>query len=401
MQCRVLFITWDGPQVSYLESLFLPIFERLETHGIHFDVLQFRWGDPADTVRIAKLCRSAKIGYRPILIHRSPPVAGPFATAVFGRREVRAAVRDFASELLMPRSLMPALAVLAAGGLRPIIYDADGLEADERVDFGGLSRRSVTYRLLRKLEKQMVQRSQSVLVRTNAAAEVLAARTGVSLGHFHTVTNGRDVTLFSPGTAADRLRVRAELNLPPHAPLLVYLGSVGPKYRLNLVAEFTSIVVGRRDDARLLLLSGSPHAAHAEIVRQNPQLDHVIQAMRVAPEQVARYLRAADVGFAFPAPTFSTQAVVATKVAEYLLCGVPVIGATEVGDTTAAVDAGVFLDEAAGPMAAADWLLDTVIPNRERFREAARAVGAENFSLERAVHDYIGAISLCRDGRQH
>ncbi len=39
---NILFITWDGPQVSYLESLFVPIFRKLEERcGAHFHVLQF------------------------------------------------------------------------------------------------------------------------------------------------------------------------------------------------------------------------------------------------------------------------------------------------------------------------------------------------------------------------
>ena len=88
---NMLFVTWDGPQVSYLEGLFLPIFERLQAHGLHFDVLQFRWGEPALTVRVAKRCRSAGVGYRAIPVRRGPPVIGPFATAVLGGSEVRRA----------------------------------------------------------------------------------------------------------------------------------------------------------------------------------------------------------------------------------------------------------------------------------------------------------------------
>ena len=49
---NVLFISWDGPQVSYLEGLFLPIFRALKTHGIQFvtptpeDLLVFYEPDP-------------------------------------------------------------------------------------------------------------------------------------------------------------------------------------------------------------------------------------------------------------------------------------------------------------------------------------------------------------------
>src|SRR5689334_17603136 len=178
MPCRVLFVTWDGPQVSYLESLFVPIFERLGGLGVHFDVLQFRWGEPALTIRANRRCRDAGLGYRAEIVRRGLPVVAPFLTALLGSREIRKAVRDFESDLVMPRSLLPALAVLGAGGnrLRPMIYDADGLEADERVDFRGLSRGNPVYRLLRQIERQAVIQARSVLVRSADAAAVLAER---------------------------------------------------------------------------------------------------------------------------------------------------------------------------------------------------------------------------------
>lgn len=44
---NILFVTWDGPQVSYLEGLFLPIFKALKSAGIHVHVLQFTWAEQA------------------------------------------------------------------------------------------------------------------------------------------------------------------------------------------------------------------------------------------------------------------------------------------------------------------------------------------------------------------
>src|SRR5690242_15594261 len=224
MPCRVLFVTWDGPQVSYLESLFVPIFERLSGLGVHFDVLQFRWGEPALTIRANRRCREAGIGYRAIIVRRGLPVIAPFVTALIGAREVRRAVADFGSDLVMPRSLLPALAVIAASGsrLRPMIYDADGLEADERVDFRGLSRANPVYRLLRMVERRAVRDARSVLVRSTDAAAILAERAAVDPERFHVVANGRDPALFRPATPSERSNARAELGLPADAPVLVY-----------------------------------------------------------------------------------------------------------------------------------------------------------------------------------
>ena len=139
---RVLFITWDGPQVEYLESLFLPIFAGLRDNGIASDVLQFRWGSQEQMDAIARLCADAGSGYRAVTVARRFGGAGAVATALAGAYHVRRAVRYFGSDVLMPRSLMPALATLAAGGakLAPILFDADGLAADERVEFGGTVR---------------------------------------------------------------------------------------------------------------------------------------------------------------------------------------------------------------------------------------------------------------------
>jgi glycosyltransferase involved in cell wall biosynthesis len=391
---KILFVTWDGPQVSYLESLFVPIFERLASHGVHFDVLQFRWGDSVRTERIAESCRRRGVGYRSVTIHRWPPAVGPLASALFGSSHIRKAIRDFRPDLLMPRSLMPALTVLAAGGrrLRPLIFDADGLEADERVDFRGLDRSSLTYRLLCAIERRTIKQADAILVRTDDAIEILAERASVGRDKFHVVSNGRDISHFSEGNADQRACIRSELNVPASAPLLVYSGSAGAKYRFNRLTDFAQRLLDQNPETRLLVLSGSPEVARSEILRRNPKLLDAATIMRVEPDLVAHYVRAADVGFAISAATLSTRAVMPTKVAEYLLCGVPIIGTPVVGDNRTAVEAGVFFDEASGPDAAADWFLGSVLPNRDACRATARRIGVESFSLERSVAEYTRAL---------
>jgi glycosyltransferase involved in cell wall biosynthesis len=391
---KLLFVTWDGPQVSYLESLFLPVFERLAEQGVSVDVLQFRWGSRAEAEAVARRCAEAGCGYRPVPIRRGLGGLGPFATALAGGRQVRRAVEDFGSDALMPRSLMPALAVHAAGGarLRPILFDADGLAADERVDFAGLSPRGPTYRILRRVEARTVRAAASVLVRSEAAARILAGRAGVGTGRFHVVANGRDESLFHPSDAAARLSVREELGVAPEAPLAVYAGSVGPQYRFDLIRDFAKQLAALSLDARLLVLSGSPDLARAEL--DGAPLAPLF--LRAAPERVAAFLAAADIGLAFRADSFSMQGVAPVKLGEYLLCGLPAVGNAAVGDTQAAVDAGVFFDDRKGVAAAARWLADEVLPNREAFRVRARQAGLAQFSLSRSVSDYLAAIEPLR-----
>lgn len=398
---KLLFVTWDGPQVAYLQSLFLPIFQGLAAHGIRVDVLQFRWGSTEEAEEIAKRCANSGCSYRHLPIRRGLAGLGPFVSALAGGSEVRRAVRDFATDAIMPRSLMPAIAVRAAGGprLKPILFDADGLQADERVDVGSLSARGPTYRILRAVEASTVRASASVLVRSAAAARILRHRAGRSVGpeRFHVVSNGRDEAVFHPHDEATRRSVRESLGIEASAPLAVYAGSVGPQYRFDLIGAFAAELAQMRPDARLLVLSGSPDSAREALGKDVP-LRPVV--MRAAPDRIAPLLAAADVGLAFRAQSFSVQGVSPVKLGEYLLCGVPAIGNVEVGDTAAAVAQDLLFDDRAGPAAAARWLVEKVLPKRDSYRVRAREVGTARFSLRRSIDDYLGAIASLREAAE-
>jgi glycosyltransferase involved in cell wall biosynthesis len=393
---RVLFVTWDGPQVSYLQSLFLPIFKRLKLHGFEFDVLQFRWGDPEQEQAVALSCQSAGIGYRAINIWRWGGSVGPFLSALWGGRHVRRAIRDFGSDVIMPRSVLPSLAVLAGRAWRstPVLMDADGLEIDERAEFAGMSTTGAAYRILRDVEAQMVRRSRSIIVRTVATRDILLARAGPAVDEtlFHKVTNGRDEHVFQLFDEQTRGSVRDELGMAPEAPLIVYAGSVGARYRTRAIGEFALELKKLRPDTRLLILSGSPETAGAELCSALPQIEEFTTIMRVEPGEVPRYLASADVGTALIKSTFSTLGISPVKTGEYLLCGVPVVGTAEVGDNAAPIAEGVFFDEGMGLDSAARWVSEAVLSDREGYRQRARSVGLAHFSLGTSVTAYLAAL---------
>ena len=395
---RILFICWDGPQLTYLESLFLPIFERLGQHGYQFDILQFSWGDKPGEERVRAACARAGIGFRRVETWRRPRPLGPFLTAFAGGRQIERAVRAFGSELLMPRSIMAGLATLRARRRvrLPILYDADGLAADERVDFAGLSPTSATYRLMRAIETRITRAASAVITRSDFASAVLAERAGpsVSADRFRRVANGRDPVQFNPHGADQRAAARAELGIAGDAPLIVYAGSVGGQYETRRIAILMRAVRQLRPDARLLVLSGDPDSAKALVLDAAPEIAPASRFMSATPTEVPRLLAAADLGIAFRTPSFSMRAVSPIKTAEYLLCGVPVLGTAAIGDTQAAREAGVFFDESLGEAAAALWLIEQILPKRDDFRQRARQIGVDHFSLDRSVADYRAALEL-------
>ena len=236
---NVLFVTWDGPQVSYLESLFLPIFKQLQYFGFHFHILQFSWSSAEVTDQRRKECENSGCTYTYVPVIRRHVALGGLVTSLLGARQVSKAIEEHDIDIIMARSTLPALSTLLylRGRKTPFVFDADGLPLDERVDFAGQSPSSLVYRLLRDIEAQAVRRADAVLTRSRKAVSILQARAGAGTAddRFHVVSNGRDSALFSSGEADDRIAVKERLGIPADAPLVVYAGSLGPAWMLTFL----------------------------------------------------------------------------------------------------------------------------------------------------------------------
>ncbi len=390
---NVLFVTWDGPDVFYLETLFLPIFDGLRKHGYKFHVLQFSWAPKARIAEITNECTNLGIPFKAARIRRGPGWLGPFATAVFGERKIKRLLRAWDIDILMPRSLMPALACLTMGeqaGIK-VAFDADGLDADERVDFRGLSPVSATYRVLRDIEAQIIRKADVVLTRTACAAEILLARAGSGTlsSKFHLVANGRDPKKFGgPEFSSSPQRTVREHNRDVK---LVYVGSLGEQYRFEEMLQLACLLKKRQPTTTFTVIT--PHIETVKMALQC-NIDGAAQWTEyrtVAPDEVATILSNSDFGLALRKKSFSTSAVAPIKIGEYLLAGLPVIGTHGVGDVGGLVEEGVFFPLDGDMSAAVEWMLN-IIANPSDIRQRCRQCGVERFSLQSSVDSYINAL---------
>lgn len=395
---NVLFVSWDGPQVSYLQGLFLPIFKELTSKGFRFHVLQFTWGDSAAIERSKVACENIGISYRSVRVWRKLRAAGAMVTAVAGARLMRQALEEHSVDVVLARSTLPALTAMLSLGRSPrkFAFDADGLPLDERVEFAGDSASSLSQRFLRDVEAQAVRRADVVLTRSQKAVEILEARAGAGTHRekFHVVGNGRDTQLFRPGEAHNRGLLRKELGIAADAPVLAYAGSMGDQYCTEEMLQLFMHVQKRRPDSHLLVLTGDPQFAK-RLLNERPALSSHASILCLPPHEVPPYLACADLGLALRKPSFSMQAVAPIKLGEYLLCGLPVVAINGVGDTgSLSPEVAMLLrqtDETALEEAA-DWFVREVIPQRDRFRENSREFGLRFFSLTASVEAYERAL---------
>jgi hypothetical protein len=396
---RPLFVTWDGPQVSYLEGLFVPIFKALAAYGHVFHVLQFTWGDLDRVAAARNACEAEGIPFRSAPVWRRPPGIGPFAAALSGGRHIRRAMMDWRIDTLMPRSLMPALSTLASRGRdrTPVLFDADGFAADERVDFGGLSPRSWTYRALRNVEARMVRASDGVLVRSPAAIPILIARAGAATSRdkFTVVSNGRDPAPFAIDTRGRHMQTDGS-----HRDFkLCYLGSVGEQYCPERMLSVAIFLKRRLPNLTFQVFTGD-EARFRDYMKDHPDTDlSWITVRRLPHDRVAEALLNCDLALALRKPAFSTQGISPIKLGDYLLAGLPVIGTPGVGNVAPLIADGVFHPDDGDLERMATWVQTKVIPQREAMRTLCQRLGVQLFSIEHTARQYNRALDQLSAGR--
>lgn len=424
---NILFITWDGPQTSYMEGLFMPIFQDIAKQGAYqFHVIQFTWADAQKIAHTKAAADQMGITYTAWPVLRKPNVSvGSLLTVLTSAGKLKKYIRENNIHIVMPRSTFPAMIVnqinssfasraifpfrgLRGAGFFPfrglrgssslsfrgfrgkLIFDADGLPIEERIDFAGLKKESFQYKLMKSAETTMLKSADAVITRSQKAIDIHIANIGESFrSKFSVVFNGRDKNVFAYQPTL-REKVRQELGLKDEL-LFVYAGSLGPQYCLNEMLEIFQ-AYAENHLAKFLILTGNTEFAEQNIPSE---LKPYVIIKSVPSEKVSFYLNGGDIAFGLRKPTFSMQGVAPIKLGEYLLCGLPVIASKGIGDTEKILEnfeECYLYDHSIGllPQLAhiKNFIEKAIFANRNNIAHKAQ----NYFSLEAAAESYIKAI---------
>ena len=423
---NLLFITWDGPQTSYMEGLFMPIFQEIAKQGAYqFHVVQFTWAEDKKIAHTQAAADKMGITYAAWPVLRKPNVSiGSLLTVLTSAGKIKKYIRENNIHIVMPRSTFPAMianqinfpfashAFFPFRGLRgasffpfrglrggkvpfrgfrgKLIFDADGLPIEERIDFSGLKKESFQYKLMKSAETKMLKSADAVITRSQKAIDIHIANIGESYrSKFSVVFNGRDKNVFDYQPPL-REQVRQELGLKDEL-LFVYAGSLGPQYCLNEMLEILKAYAEKRE-AKFLILTGNTEFAEQNIPSELKT--HVI-LKSVPSEKVSFYLNGGDLAFGLRKPTFSMQGVAPIKLGEYLLCGLPVIASKGIGDTEKILEnfeECYLYDHSIGLLPQIDQIKNfvekAIFANRNKIAQKAQ----HYFSLEAAAESYLNAI---------
>lgn len=398
---KALFVTWDSGDTNYLESLFFPVFRLLqEHHAVEVQTLQLTWASPAHVERLKAAAESKRLSYE---CARVPAAASKAAATSMLARTIPQVLRSIERsniDVILPRALVPlALAVPASLLTRKAIaWDADGLPADERVDFAGLSPRSPRYLTMRALELAGLRSAASIMVRTERAREILTERAGrgFDASKIFVVPNGRDEGAFAYDEAV-RAALRQERDIPPHALVTISVGTLTAQYLPGEQAQLVAALQRRDPLCHACFLTAQQDEIRRALREAGADLRRC-HILRVPADEVPRYLMMADVGVALRERSFSQQAVSPIKVSEYLLSGLHVVSSRGIGDLDE------VLAEAGGTLLgtcsfeAIDAVAEQLLARHHagefrRHRQEVSRVGARYFSLTACAAGYVRLLA--------
>ncbi|EOZ98792.1 hypothetical protein A33Q_1446 [Indibacter alkaliphilus LW1] len=392
---KLLFISWDSDKSNYMETLFFPILQGLSERGlIEARVIQFSWASKTQVSRIQKSALDRGINYTHYKVKRKPFAGLGALEAVYrGVFLLKKYIEENAIDILMPRSTMPATMVnrlwdwIGKSGVK-VIFDADGFPLQERVDFTGMKKDSLYYRLLHKEESKMLLKADRVLVRSTKAKEDHGKTIGADgESKISVVANGRDAAHFAIDQDK-RNEIRKSIGIQDDEILWVYIGSLGPQYRLEDMLKLFAKYWEENQDSKFLILTPE-NKVELGVIPAAVQDATIVHTATYT--EIPAYLNAGDLGLSLRKDAPSISGLAPIKTGEYLMMGLPVIVSPGVGDTDQLLKGRefAFFWESGKEKELSNWLRKISALSPSSIREFA----IPHFSLEKSLDDYSKALT--------
>ncbi len=330
----VVYMCYDGILEPLGESQVVAYMEILaDAYDIH--LISFE--KPADADRrdqvaqMSQRLQAAGITWHPRRYHKHPKILSTLWDMAGAMLLAVRLTRRHHAQLLHARSVLCAAMLYPArmvGGAR-FVVDIRGFWADERVDGGLIRAGGVVFRVLKVIEKTMLRRADHIVTLTRASVPYLRddARLGRTTAPISVIPTCADLALFSPGETSS-----------PRPLTIGYVGQIGTWYMLDEMLAVFAAIRRIRPDAQLLVINKNQQdIVRAGVARAgiDPEVVEIRGARR---EEMPTQIRRMDAALALIRPCFSKIASAPTKLAEYLGCGVPVIGNAGCGDMARIID---------------------------------------------------------------
>ncbi|MBW1696457.1 MAG: glycosyltransferase [Deltaproteobacteria bacterium] len=389
----VLYISYDGLLDPLGYSQVQPYLRQLGLRGVPLRVLSFEKPELCSGPEIKQVkesLTSCGVFWHRLRYHKRPAVLSTLRDIAAGLAVARVLVLRHRIGIIHARSYIAAVIALGLCSVSRVrfLFDMRGFWVEERVEGGLWKKGGLLYRTFKRLEKKFLQRADAIVILSRRGAEILRGMLPSRRAEprIEVIPTCVDLTLFRPGPVIKDSKDSLKL---------VYVGSLGTWYLIEEMVAFFGIVLTRLPESSFTLITPSDPAVLEQAVGKLnlPQgaAERII-VKSVPYSQVPQALAEADCSLFFIRPSFSKQASCATKFAESLACGRPVLINPGIGDHEQYVrsrNLGVVIEEfsQAGFNSALDSLLELFQDSSLASR--CRSAAAEDFSLAGGAETYL------------
>ncbi|MDT4898882.1 MAG: hypothetical protein QOH25_3959 [Acidobacteriota bacterium] len=341
MTTRTLYLCYFGLREPLVQTQVLPYLRQIRAGGVHVSLLTFepnkrRAWSLEETDRWRKRLEADGIQWFSLPYHKRPTLPATLFDIVAGTLMAARLVRRHKIDVLHARAHIAA----AIGAMTKrlsgaqLIFDIRGLIPEEYVDAGVWPKGGYLYRLTKAAERRLFAAADGFVVLTEKACRTLFP------GNSNTDYRGRpievipccvDLERFRSTDVISREELRRKFNLTGRR-VIVYVGALGGWYLTQEMADFLAVAHEQDKTTFSMILTQSAPQMIAQRLNALGIAEENYLVREVLPEEIPRYLKAADIAISFIKPCYSKLASSPTKIAEYLASGLPVICNAGIGD---------------------------------------------------------------------
>ncbi|MEM7548238.1 MAG: glycosyltransferase [Bacteroidota bacterium] len=396
---KILYISYDGITDPLGQSQILPYILELKKKGHDFHIISAEKPESLqqEKIKFLKFFDERGIKWHPLSYHKKPPIV----STVYDMLSIYFSAKDIVCkeriQLVHCRSYLPGLVGLRLKKKMGVkfLFDMRGFWADERIDGGIWNPGNPIYKFIysyfKRAEIKLLENADHVVSLTNSGKkEILSGnltntKLNIDSSMISIIPCAVDLDLFDKSKVSleEKEKLINRIGLPRQVTdILVYLGSIGTWYLLDEMLMYFKKFRKEKPRSIFLFITKDDPDRINERVKEMDVSQKDIKIVSSNREMVPTYLSLGTQGVFFIKPAYSKKASSATKMAEMLAMGLPIITNIETGDINMMKSESV--DEVA---------FDTI--NVVRIAPDSNNESLEDYKLSNAVLKYNEVYRKC------
>jgi putative colanic acid biosynthesis glycosyltransferase WcaI len=276
----------------------------------------------------------------------------------------------------------------------PFVFEVRDLWPESLTAVGASDEDSLLHHSLAAVARVLYERSDHIVVVTDAFKEHLIRRWRVPAEKISVVENGVETALFAPSEADACNALRKQLGTEDRF-LVCYIGTMGMAHGLETLLDAAAELHRQNSNITFLLVGEGAEKERIKALAQSRGLANVRFLDQQPREEIPAIISASDACLVLLKKTDVFKTVIPTKMLEFMSCARPVILGVEgqAQEILESAGAGVVIEpENSKALIAAVLRLQANPELGSEFGQKGREYILRNFSRERTAQDYIHVL---------